>query len=235
MAYTKVCKNCLLEKPLEEFRIRIDNKRHRNICKKCETIKHYEYISKNKEANSKARKKYYEKNRDIINNRNKEYYNQNKEKIRKRRKELREINKEHINELAKISNKRNRKKISAREKTRVDNDILFRFKKKTRQNIRQSFTRKNFIKKENTEKIIGCNFEFFLNHLLQTFKNNYGYEWDRLEKVHIDHIIPLCTAHSEDEVIKLCHYTNLQLLKEKDNLLKSSKLNYRIKEEFICM
>ena len=209
--YTKTCKNCLLKKPLEEFRIRTDNKRHKNICKKCENIKHYEYISKNKE-----------------------YYNENKEKIHKRRKELREINKEHINELAKISNKRNRKKISAREKIRFDNDILFRFKKRIRQNIRQSFTKKNFIKKENTEKIIGCNFEFFLNHLLQTYKNNYGYEWDKIEKVHIDHIIPLCTAHSEDEVIKLCHYTNLQLLKEKDNLLKSSKLNYKIKEEFIC-
>lgn len=30
-------------------------------------------------------------------------------------------------------------------------------------------------------------------------------------------------------------YTNLQLLKEKGNLRKGSKLNYEIKEEILCM
>ena len=32
------------------------------------------------------------------------------------------------------------------------------------------------------------------------------------------------------EVIKLCHYSNLQLLKEEDNLRKDDKLNWKLVE-----
>ena len=59
---------------------------------------------------------------------------------------------------------------------------------------------------------------------MKTYKNSYGVEWNEKEKVHIDHIIPLATAKTEEEVIKLNHYTNLQLLKAKDNLKKGSKI-----------
>lgn len=235
MAYTKTCNYCFIEKPLTDFRIRSDNGKHRNICKKCESVKHNEYISKHKELDKIAKQKYYNKYKDKISQKMKEYYISNKEEIKTRRKINREKNKEHLNELARIRCKKNRKQISAKEKERRKTDILFNFKKVIRQNIRMSFIKNNYIKKETTQKIIGCDYSFFLEHLLQTFKNIYGYEWDRKEKVHIDHIIPLCTAQNEDDVKKLCHYTNLQLLKEKDNLRKGSKLNYEIKEEFLCM
>lgn len=78
--------------------------------------------------------------------------------------------------------------------------------------------------------IFGLNKEEFVKHLLTTFINNYGYEWDGKEPVHIDHIIPLATAKTEEEVIELCYYTNLQLLKAKDNLKKSCKLDFNKKE-----
>jgi hypothetical protein len=48
---------------------------------------------------------------------------------------------------------------------------------------------------------------------------NYGlYGW------HIDHIIPLASANTEDELLKLFHYTNLQPLWAEENLLKSNKI-----------
>lgn len=94
-----------------------------------------------------------------------------------------------------------------------------------------SFYRKDYIKKEKTEKILGCSVEYFIKYLLETYKNNYGYEWNGIEKVHIDHIIPLATANTEEEVMKLCNYKNLQLLKAKDNLRKSDKINFVIKGE----
>ena len=94
--------------------------------------------------------------------------------------------------------------------------------------IATCFKRKKYKKNNKSEKIIGCELEFFINYLLNTFKSNYGYDWNGIEKVSIDHIIPLSIAKNEEDVIKLCHYTNLQLLKTQDNLKKSNKLNWEL-------
>jgi hypothetical protein len=49
--------------------------------------------------------------------------------------------------------------------------------------------------------------------------------WEKFGKyIHIDHIIPLSSAKTEEEIYKLCHYTNLQPLWAEDNLKKSNKL-----------
>ena len=80
-------------------------------------------------------------------------------------------------------------------------------------------------------EIIRTYLDFFVKHLLETYKNNYGVEWDGIEKVHIDHIIPLASACTPSEVETLCHYKNLQLLKAKDNLRKNSKLDWRLDDD----
>ena len=66
--------------------------------------------------------------------------------------------------------------------------------------------------------ILGCSFEEFKYYIGAKFEswmnwNNYGlyngelnYGWD------IDHIIPVSTAKTEEDIIKLNHYTNLQPL-----------------------
>ena len=51
-----------------------------------------------------------------------------------------------------------------------------------------------------------------------TFDNHGLYGW------HIDHIIPLYSAKNEEDIIKLCHYTNLQPLWAEENLSKSNKI-----------
>ena len=104
--------------------------------------------------------------------------------------------------------------------------MIYKLKKQLRNCIYRSFNKKGFYKKDYTKNIIGCEYDCFINYLLKTYKDNYGIEWDGIEKVHIDHIIPLATVNDEQGVKKLCHYTNLQLLKAKDNLTKNSKLNY---------
>ena len=45
------------------------------------------------------------------------------------------------------------------------------------------------------------------------------------EKLHIDHIIPIISADSEQRILELNHYTNLQWLTEQDNLIKGSKID----------
>ena len=84
--------------------------------------------------------------------------------------------------------------------------------------ISNSLKSKNFIKQNKTTKILGCSIEKFKQHLESKFEswmnwNNYGkyngtfnYGWD------IDHKIPTASSKSEEELLILNHYTNLQPL-----------------------
>ena len=54
------------------------------------------------------------------------------------------------------------------------------------------------------------------------------WNWKYLSKVHVDHIVPLKTAKTENDIIRLNHYTNLQLLKAEYNLHKGAKLDYTL-------
>jgi hypothetical protein len=47
--------------------------------------------------------------------------------------------------------------------------------------------------------------------------------WNNRSEWHLDHIKPIALAKSEEEIIKLNHYTNFQPLWVYDNILKSSK------------
>ena len=80
----------------------------------------------------------------------------------------------------------------------------------------------NITKKNKTFDIVGCSPEFLKEHLEKQFIS--GMTWENRNEWHIDHIIPLSSAKTEDELYKLCHYTNLQPLWAEDNLKKSNKI-----------
>ena len=71
-----------------------------------------------------------------------------------------------------------------------------------------------------------CDFATVHAYLIETAKKNYGGKYFPNRKYHIDHVIPNASAITEDDLIKLQHYTNLQYLYAKDNLQKSAKLDW---------
>ena len=77
-------------------------------------------------------------------------------------------------------------------------------------------------KKNKTFDIVGCSPESLKEHLEKQFTN--GMTWDNRSEWHIDHIIPLSSAKTEEELYKLCHYSNLQPLWAGDNLSKGNKV-----------
>ena len=178
-------------------------------CKKCEIEKEINEFRLRKDKNGKYYRYSYCKDCE------KKYASST---IAKERKKL----------VDKKYREKNIKKICLHTIERKKKDKMFKLKCQIRCLLWNSFNKKNKNKLIKNEKILGCNTYYFTKYLLQTFKNNYGYEWDGKEKVHIDHIIPLKTAQTEKEIIELCNYKNLQLLKEVDNLRKKDKLKWEL-------
>ncbi len=244
---TKICKKCGIEKPISEFNK--NGKYYRSNCKECKKqYEHSQYL-KNRDKvlercrihdleHSEKRREYRRLHKNHIKEKNQQYYIENKDKIQEYRKnhaediseqqrKYRNKNKDHIKMLAKEYYIKNPHYHRDYDKKRMKTDDLYRFKKLVRNMIKASFNRKGLRKTKGTAYIVGCEYEFLQKYLLETYKNNYGVNWDGKEVVHIDHIIPLATAKTEEEIIKLCHYTNLQLLKGEDNILKSDKLDWK--------
>jgi len=104
-------------------------------------------------------------------------------------------------------------------------DPIFALKLATRSLLSQSFKRAckgSYYKKKHTQEILQCSLEFFIQYIQDQFiegmtLENYG-EW------HLDHIIPIASAKTEEDIIRLNHYTNFQPLWAKDNLSKGSKI-----------
>ena len=250
---TKRCTKCGIKKPINDFRMKTDNRQHKKYiysqCKECEkvTTRKYKekYYEQNKElVKEKSRqqrlnnheeyiqymKNYYQDNKDELSQKNKEYVEKHKEKTKQYQREYSESHKEIKKEYDKEYFIKNKEKIIKRMYDKYLNDDVYRFKQKIRNVIRSSFTRKGYTKKSHTYEIIGVDYETFKEHLLKSYKDTYGVDWDGVELVHIDHIIPLATAETEEDVIKLCHYTNLQLLKGEDNLSKGANTEWQYKE-----
>ena len=199
----KTCTRCKVEKPKNEFGIKkTGSDKLRCYCKKCSSELIKIYKEENKEKIDKSRKKYRIENADKI----KQYDFDNSD----RKKQYKMDNKEHIN-------KKNNEYVKNRKLT----DPFFKLKCTIRTCILNSIRRKNYTKKSKTYEILGCSYEDFKTHLENKFTD--GMSWENQGKWHLDHIIPISSAKTESELIKLNHYTNFQPLWAIDNRIKSNK------------
>jgi hypothetical protein len=191
---TKICSKCGVEKEVCEF---YNNK--------------YTFDGKRPECKVCSNKQstlYNQKNKEKVNFIKQKYVNNNKEKVKQAKKEWFNKNPTYQNEWA---------------VNRYKKDYLFRLMNIMRARTRLFFESKNIEKKGSTFEIIGCTPEYLKEYIEKKFTD--GMNWDLVgQYIHIDHIIPLSSAETEEEVYKLCHYTNLQPLWAKDNLLKSNKI-----------
>ena len=82
--------------------------------------------------------------------------------------------------------------------------------------------RENLTFQFSKEQVVGINYNDFKKYLESKFFD--GMSWENRGEWHIDHIIPLSAAKTEQELISLCHYSNLQPLWGEDNIKKGNKI-----------
>jgi hypothetical protein len=174
-------------------------------------------------------KQYYQKNKEEKLKYSKEYQSNNKEKQKKYFSERKEYYKQY-----KEKNKEKVQEVVNKYHTKRRNeDPNFALAKNIRSLIYRSFEKKSFNKNSNTANTLGCSLEEFRQHIESQFEpwmnwDNRGGKlilepntyWD------IDHIIPLSTAKTAEDVIKLNHYSNLKpLCSYYNRFIKRNKIN----------
>lgn len=206
--YKTQCKNCRSNYYKEnKGNILFKNKEYRKNNKETISTQKKEYYSDNKTDILETRKNYYQDNKTDISIRHKQYYQDNKIKL----------------------NKDN----TIYVRNRYKNEPLFKLKQIIRKSINQSLRNNGYTKKSRTYDILGSSFEEFKIHLESQFEDwmswdnhgkyngEEGFGWD------IDHIIPISEGKTENEILKLNHYSNLQPLCSKINRdIKRDNLDY---------
>lgn len=133
------------------------------------------------------------------------------------------MNSNKIKVYRKKYNSENRDYYNNWEKNKRKTDILFKLSGNMRKRLNSFLKIKKITKQNKTFDIVGCTPEFLKEYLEQKFTE--GMSWDLMGKhIHIDHIIPLSSVNTEEEVYKLCHYTNLQPLWAQENLSKGNRI-----------
>jgi len=83
---------------------------------------------------------------------------------------------------------------------------------------------KGYDKDKRTFKVIGCSPDELKKYIESRFKEGMSWENYSHNTWHIDHIIPISSAKSKEEIYELSHYTNLQPLWAEENYKKSNKI-----------
>jgi hypothetical protein len=224
---TKVCNKCNLEKDICEFgKLKSSRDGYRYFCKKCRNNieKTYEgsNVSERKKKwrnnNKEKIKNHYQETKQIILDYQKKYREENLDKIKERGKKYYNINKKEILDKNKIYRKNTKNIRNIYESKKKKNDPIYSLLCGMRSRLCNYLKMCDVTKTNKTFDIVGCSPQFLKEHLETQFTD--GMSWDNRSEWHIDHIIPLSSAKTEDELYKLCHYTNLQPLWAKDNLSK---------------
>jgi len=174
-------------------------------CSKCSTCKESSEFNKNSRNASGLS--------DWCKICNKNYRVKNKEKIQKWQAEYRKENKEYFSSYSKQYHKK-----------RLKTDPKYKMAHLLRIRVSDALMAKRWNKNNSLKKYLGCSLKDFISHIESMF--SFGMTWENHGKWHVDHIVPLSSAATAEDLYALCHYTNLQPLWALDNIRKGSSLTY---------
>lgn len=224
---TKICGRCKIEQSVEFFgKSKKTKSGYRSTCNDCRKIESKQYRENNRERRIKTTKDYYDKNKEVIVVKGKIRYYDDIEKTRETKRKSYHKNKDKESNIQRIKkyNKDNRLKLNEKERNLKLKNPIYKLSGVVRNRINNFLKKNNITKKNKTFELVGCTPQQLKEHLEKQFRE--GMTWENHGKYgwHIDHIIPLSSATTEEELYKLCHFTNLQPLWAEENLSKGNRI-----------
>ena len=223
----KRCPGCSTEKPTSEFNN--DRSKADGLCSACRDCKRQQLARRKATRGDELRKRDrdYKRGNPEVNRRRREARQANLESARRYQREYLRANPDKREAYRKSQSERQgAEQVLAyhrawRRKQRETNPA-YRLACSARCRISQFMRYRGFTKSLRTLEMIGCAWPAFAQHIEAKFApgmtfENYG-EW------HLDRIVPLASATNDADVIRLCHYSNLQPLWAADNRRKSASL-----------
>lgn len=230
MENNKICTSCNIKKGLDEFsKQKLGKYGVRSTCKVCTKIKTKVYYDNNLEKELKRGKKFYYDNIEEERKRSRDYRTKNLDKSSESKDNWRKNNPNYDKEY-KLKHK---SYINERNKKRKKNNVLFKLSCVSRSMVSNSLRKNGYSKTSKTNELLGCSFKEFKSHIEEQWSlennlndndngyawmnwSNYGTpnnkKWGKNKNWELDHIIPLSSAKTEDELIRLLHYSNVQPL-----------------------
>ena len=219
----KICNLCCTEKPLPEYAKQesaIDGLQ--NKCKACQK----RYRENNKQKNDAYIKKYRAENKEKIAVSVKAYSEKNSEKIAdylalyygKNKKSILEKQKERKQDIC-----HNRR---VYKKKRMKEDPVYAMAHRLGVLMRNALKHSGYLKSMKTLEALGCTSAQFKDHLERQFLK--GMTWDNRDLWQLDHIMPISSAKTEQEVYDLSHMTNIRPMWAKENMVKSNNQTHLI-------
>lgn len=185
-----------------------------------------EYAKNNKEAIRKRMAEWRSKNKSRLSVYDKEYYSKNSENKKEYSRKWRSENPERVREQRIEFFRRNRGYSAEYARARRKSDPVYATMCRVRARVSAAFLNNGFNRNTKTEEIIGCTWLELKEHIERQFVR--GMSWNNRGDWHIDHIVPLASAKTEEGIISLCHFTNLRPVWAGENLRKGAKMELLI-------
>jgi hypothetical protein len=192
------------------------------------------YAKDNVEAERLRAKKWQEENPEKFKASHRASREKHREKRLQMTRDWRERNKEHLRAYYETNKDRSRKNLRRWVKARYASDPKYALISKVRRLTLYAISRFGFKKNCKTSIILGCDWETLQAHIESQFYD--GMTWESFQEknytgtsmVEIDHIIPISSAKTEEDVIRLAHFSNLQPMWWWENREKRDKMPHSV-------
>ena len=227
------CGKCDRKQTLEHYEFRKDSKTYRKTCRQCRNAAKQrmalspERLEALREVDKLKQRRRRSLKGEVINAQRRTAYEDNKDKILERNKNWRKDNWEAVAAQRKESGYTLRSQ-NRWYHNRGKHDLQYVISERLRRRLRRALANgrnPNAKKAISAVELVGCSISELISHIENQF--HPGMHWSNYGAWHIDHIRP-CNSFNLDSIEEqreCFHYTNLQPLWGRDNILKGDKVS----------